>query len=147
MSMPHLHLNIPVLLLTFCLMLAASTAQATQTPLFQSLSPKAADLDQYRWHNRPLVIFAPSKTDPAYVEQMAMLEKHKSELAEREIIVLSDTSPNENGTLRKQLNPKGFEVVLVGKDGGMKLRETTPLSTEVLLSTIDRMPMRQARLD
>ena len=76
-----------------------------------------------------------------------MLEKHKSELTEREIIVLSDTSPNENGTLRKQLNPKGFEVVLVGKDGGMKLRETTPLSTEVLLSTIDRMPMRQARLD
>ena len=147
MSMPHPHLNIPVLLLTFCLMLAASTAQANQTPLFQSLSPKAADLNLYRWHNRPLVIFAPSKTDPAYVEQMAMLEKHKSELAEREIIVLSDTSPNENGTLRKQLNPKGFEVVLVGKDGGMKLRETTPLSTEVLLSTIDRMPMRQARLD
>jgi hypothetical protein len=137
----------PLLLLTSCLVLAINRTEAAEAPLFQPLSPQVADLNQYRWHNRPLVIFAPSKTDPAYVEQMAMLEKHTAELTEREVIVLSDTTPNDNGALRKQLNPKGFEVVLVGKDGGMKLRETTPLSSEVLLSTIDKMPMRQARLD
>jgi len=34
--------------------------------------------------------------------------------------------------------------VLVGKDGGMKLRETRPVSAEALLLLIDRMPMRQA---
>lgn len=147
MSKTNLLLKTPLLLITIALMMSINNVHAAEDPLFQPLSPKVSDLSQYRWHHRPLVIFAPSKTDPAYVAQMAMLEKQKSELAERDIIVLSDTSPMANGILRKQLNPKGFEVVLVGKDGGMKLREQTPLDTEVLLSTIDKMPMRQARLN
>lgn len=147
MSKTNLLLKPPLLLITIALMMSINNVHAAEDSLFQPLSPKVSDLTQYRWHNRPLVIFAPSKTDPAYITQMSMLEKQQAELAERDIIVLIDTSPTANGTLRKQLNPKGFEVVLVGKDGGMKLRETTPLDTEVLLSTIDKMPMRQARLD
>lgn len=147
MSKTNLLLKTPLLLTTIALMMSINNVHAAEDPLFQPLSPKVSDLAQYRWHNRPLVIFAPSKTDPAYVAQMAMLEKQKAELADRDIIVLSDTSPTANGTLRKQLNPKAFEVVLVGKDGGMKLRETTPLDTEVLFSTIDKMPMRQAKLN
>ena len=147
MSKTSLLLKTPLLLLTICSIMSLNNVRAAEEPLFQPLSPKVSDLTQYRWHNRPLVIFAPSKTDPAYVAQMAMLEKQKAELADRDIIVFSDTSPTANGTLRKQLNPKGFEVVLVGKDGGMKLRKTTPLNTEVLLSTIDKMPMRQAKLN
>ena len=126
------------------LSLLFSSAQAANNTLFRSVAPETANLDQYRWQSRPVVIFAPSAQDPAYVEQMAMLQKSQAELAERDIVVLSDTSPTANGKLRSQLQPKGFELVLVGKDGGMKLRETTPLSTEVLLSTIDKMPMRQA---
>lgn len=133
MSKTNLLLKPPLLLITIALMMSINNVYAAQESLFQPLSPKVSDLTQYRWHNRPLVIFAPSKTDPAYITQMSMLEKQQAELAERDIIVLIDTSPTANGTLRKQLNPKGFEVVLVGKDGGMKLRETTPLDTEVLL--------------
>ena len=147
MSKTNLLLKPPLLLRTIALMMSINNVHAAEDSLFQPLSPRVSDLTQYRWHNRPLVIFAPSKTDPAYITQMSMLEKQQAELAERDIIVLIDTSPTANGTLRKQLNPKGFEVVLVGKDGGMKLRETTPLDTEVLLSTIDKMPMRQAKLD
>lgn len=147
MSKTNLLLKTPLLLTTIALLMSINNVYAVEDSLFQPLSPKVSDLTQYRWHNRPLVIFAPSKTDPAYVAQMAMLEKQKAELADRDIIVFSDTSPTANGTLRKQLNPKGFEVVLVGKDGGMKLRETTPLDTEVLFSTIDKMPMRQAKLN
>lgn len=139
--------KIPGLKFVIFFMLSCSLANAASSPLFQSLSPSTADLNPYRWHNRPLVIFAPSKSDTAYVEQMAMLEKNKTALADRDIIVLTDTSPSDKGQLRRQLNPKGFEVVLVGKDGGMKMRKTTPLNTEVLFSTIDQMPMRKAKLD
>jgi len=124
-----------------------SPAHAADTTLFRTVTPETANLDGYRWQHRPVVIFAPSAQDPAYLEQMAMLQKSQAELAERDIVVLSDTSPAANGKLRSQLQPQGFELVLVGKDGGMKLRETTPLSSEVLLSTIDKMPMRKANRD
>ncbi|PLR33280.1 hypothetical protein CYR55_16980 [Chimaeribacter californicus] len=124
-----------------------STAQAADSSLFRALAPDTADLTQYRWQHRPVVLFAPSATDAHYLQQIEMLKDHQDALAERDIIVFSDTSPADKGQLRSQLQPKGFEMVLVGKDGGMKLRETTPLSAEALLSTIDRMPMRQAKTD
>jgi len=77
---------------------------------------------------------------------MAMLKKSHVDLVERKIIVLSDTSPAAQGYLRSQFKPKGFEIILTGKDGGVKLREQTPLTKEVLLATIDVMPMRKAKM-
>ncbi len=128
-------------------LLLCTASQAVDITLFRPLTPETASLNQYQWQYRPVVIFAPSETDLNYVHQMAMLEKSKAELAERDIIVLSDTSHASKGHLRAQLKPAGFEVVLIGKDGGMKIRETKPISSEDLLSTIDRMPMRKANLD
>ncbi|ORM65384.1 hypothetical protein PRCB_22655 [Pantoea rodasii] len=133
----------PIHTVILLLSVFAGAASAADSTLFRPLSPETADLNTYRWHNRPVVIFAPSKQDSRYQQQITLLESQKTALTERDIIVLSDTSPGDKGQLRSQLKPKGFEVVLVGKDGGMKLRETTPLSAEVLLSTIDNMPMRK----
>jgi hypothetical protein len=50
-------------------------------------------------------------------------------------------------TLRRQLGvpDTGFAVVLVGKDGGVKLRRRTLLSADVVLGTIDAMPMMASR--
>lgn len=134
-----------LLLMTLSLLWSASS-QADDANLFRPLPADTASLDQFKWKSRPLVIFAPSQSDPHYIQQINILEKVKAELKERDIVVLSDTSPSSNGELRSQLNPKGFEVVLVGKDGGMKLRQQKPISSEVLLSTIDNMPMRKAKL-
>jgi hypothetical protein len=36
--------------------------------------------------------------------------------------------------------------VLIGKDGGEKLRRTTPLSPEELFAIVDAMPMRRAEM-
>jgi len=35
-------------------------------------------------------------------------------------------------------------VVLIGKDGGEKLRSAQPITAERLFATIDAMPMRQS---
>lgn len=136
-----------LLLLTLSFLLCSTSSQADNGEIFRSLTPETANLHQYQWHYRPLVIFAPSEKDVNYVQQMKILEDAKAELVDRDIIVFSDTSPASKGQLRSQLEPKGFEVVLVGKDGGMKLREQQPISSEALLSTIDSMPMRKAHLD
>lgn len=123
-----------------------SSALTAGTMMFYSLPPETASLEQYQWRSRPVVIFAPSEKDADYVRQIAMLEKSKADLADRDIIVLSDTSPAASGQLRTQFKPEGFEVILVGKDGGVKMRQKTPVTSEDLLSTIDRMPMRKANL-
>lgn len=141
-----LTLALPAPLFALCLLLCPA-AQAADNTIFRSLAPDTATLNQYQWHYRPVVIFAPSETEANYVQQMAMLKKTEAELADRDIIVLSDTAPATQGQLRAQLKPQGFEVVLIGKDGGMKLRQQTPVSSAVLLSTIDSMPMRKAEQD
>ncbi|KAA5971585.1 DUF4174 domain-containing protein [Pantoea sp. M_9] len=122
----------------------SSLAQADNADLFQTLSPSSTSLDGYRWKQRPVVIFAPSAQDADYVRQLTLLQQHQQALRERDMVVLSDTRPADNGVLRKELNPAGFEIVLVGKDGGMKLRQTRPVSAEALLSLVDSMPMRKA---
>ncbi|NYD89522.1 DUF4174 domain-containing protein [Sphingomonas melonis] len=45
---------------------------------------------------------------------------------------------------RYRLPAGGFVAILIGKDGGEKLRSAKPILPEVLAGTIDAMPMRRA---
>jgi hypothetical protein len=65
---------------------------------------------------------------------------HAAELAERDIVVVVSADP----ALRRQFRAtNGFAVVLVGKDGSVKLRRTSPIQFKELAATVDAMPMRQ----
>ena len=44
---------------------------------------------------------------------------------------------------RFQIAPEAFAAILVGKDGGEKLRVFAPVSMDRLNRTIDAMPMRK----
>ena len=46
------------------------------------------------------------------------------------------------GALRAHLKPQGFEVLLIGKDGGVKLRQERPIASETLFATIDAVKER-----
>ncbi len=45
--------------------------------------------------------------------------------------------------LRTKLRPRGFMLVLMGKDGEVKLRKPLPWTVRELSRSIDKMPMRQ----
>jgi hypothetical protein len=124
----------------------AGSAAAADNALFLRLSPDHEDLEAYRWSARPVLVFAPDSDDARYTEQIALLRAAEAGLAERDIVVLTDTAPDEKGRLRAALAVDGFEVLLVGKDGGVKLRQETPLSVDDLFATIDAMPMRQREM-
>jgi hypothetical protein len=113
---------------------------------FALLPAAVVDLDAYRWKNRPVLLFAPSPDDPAYVEQRALFHAAAEGLLEREIVVLIDTEPKEDGELRRRFDVQGFEVLLVGKDGGVKLRKQKPIASEELRSEMDLMPMRRREI-
>ena len=114
--------------------------------LFKSLSLAKETLDQYRWTNRPVLLFAPSERDESYSQQMEILDADKIGLAERDILVLSDIRADGSGQLRNTLQIEGFEIILIGKDGGVKLRSKKPISIQELFSVIDAMPMRRQEM-
>ncbi len=110
--------------------------------------------------NRVLLLFAPSDSSPLFQKQLTLLTHHAPDLADRDLVLLPilgksstilhdlhahDVSPQEQLTLRHRFHiaPAHFTVLLLGKDGGEKLRSTTPLTIEKLTSLIDAMPMRQ----
>ena len=128
-------------LLAAALIVAFSSKSAAGVP-FETLSLSQQTLDQYRWNNRPVLVFAASERDPSHIKQLEILRANRSGLAERDIVVLSDVDARASRELRDTLQIDDFEVVLIGKDGGVKLRSKTPVSLESLFARIDAMPMR-----
>ena len=91
-------------------------------------------------------MFADSPDDPNFDQQMEYLKARVDDLIERDVVVLVDTDPAAMGPLREKLRPRGFMLVLIGKDGNVKLRKPFPWSVRELSRTIDKMPVRQREL-
>jgi hypothetical protein len=116
---------------------AAGAADAQTVPALQ----------EHRWKHRVVVVLAADSALPAYRTQLAELARHREALAERDVRVLAPPASDPMaGQLRRQLDLADgeFRVVLVGKDGGAKLRRRAPLTVDELLRTIDGMPMGAA---
>ena len=123
----------------------------------RSASPAnaAADLSAVQWDNRVLVLFAEAG-DERYGEQQNLLNAVRDGLAERDMLVLGVTGQSvatlfgnlasfDVDAVRRTAgrnSAEPFEVVLIGKDGGVKKRWTMPVSPEALFTIIDAMPMR-----
>lgn len=130
---------------------AAATAQETVEAAQVDTSDvirEAGDttLEPFLWVNRPIIVFADSPADPRFVQQMQFLTREIDELVDRDVIVLTDTNPDVLSPLREKLRPRGFMMVLIGKDGAVKLRKPLPWSVREISRTIDKMPMRQQEI-
>lgn len=123
---------------------AQETADADIETLFAPAD--MADLSQFKWKKRPILVFADSEADPAFLEQMEYLSERQDALKERDVIVLVDTDPAARSPLRLLLRPRGFMLVLVGKDGGIKLRKPLPWDVREITRSIDKMPLRQREI-
>lgn len=125
---------------------AGETLSAWKANPSQIFSTSDVDLEDMIWAARPLIIFANSPLDPTFKQQMALLQESFEVLVERDVMVVVDTSPNSKSILRKNLRPKGFVWVLIGKDGTVKLRKPFAWDMRELSRVIDKMPMRQQEI-
>jgi hypothetical protein len=103
-------------------------------------------LSRYRWTARVLIVLAAHPESPDLAEQKRHIASLKDSAAERELVVVQPPAGSaEEKALRMQLGlgNEPFQAVLVGKDGGAKLRATKPITALELMATIDAMPMRQ----
>lgn len=116
-----------------------------------ALSPSimnAKNLDELRWNERVLLIYAPVGSEKQLGRQEALLRLHDAELTERDVtpIVLRTRTENPEIFKRFKLSDAGFTLLLIGKDGGEKLRSHEVISPETLCRLIDSMPMRQEEM-
>ena len=116
-------------------------------------------LARYRWENRVLLVFAPDVDSTLCLRQHEMLLDAKPGLNERDVVVISVlkdiVSTKERpaaavsaDALRDAYDvlPHDFRVVLIGKDGGVKLRQDEPISMANLFALIDSMSMRKQEM-
>jgi len=115
------------------------------------------DLEQFRWKNRLLIVFAPDCNYPLLENLRQDLSASKGEVDDRDLVVLeiladrpskigsSPLSPCAAESLRKRfgVSPKSFCLILVGKDGGVKLKRNDAVKLEEIFKLIDSMPMRR----
>lgn len=130
------------------LIAATASAQSADVPAEDPLFLPAdmADLSEFQWKKRPVLVFANSENDPAFVSQMEYLQDREDELRLRDVIVLTDTDPAARSPLRLRMRPRGFMLVLVDKEGGIELRKPFPWDVREITRSIDKMPLRQREI-
>ena len=116
----------------------------------------AAGLGDYLWERRPLLLFAPAERDPRLVETMDRIEDSRCDFADRDMvlgrIVTEGTSTLDGHVVDNDqarwlvsefgIGTDSFSVVLLGKDGGEKLRVADVPDLQAICVVIDGMPMR-----
>jgi hypothetical protein len=119
------------------------------------------DFDSLRWKNRVLVLFSPSESDVSFQLQKQGLASSTEGVLDRELMVLEIIEQGQSRAGNQLLSQKSvqnirrrlgvqagpFQVLLIGKDGGVKLRSSEPVSVKDIFGLIDSMPMRRQEMD
>ena len=128
-----------------------------------ALAPAAAaapGLGDYQWQRRPLLLFAPTDSDPRLVETVRRIEASRCDFADRDMVlgqIVTDGTSTldgqvlETGQARRLFSQFGigtntFSAVLIGKDGGEKLRVNGVPDLGAIYAVIDGMPMRRTEM-
>lgn len=121
-------------------------------------TPMPKDL---KWEKRILIVAAPSAGDEKVRTQLDRFRAGAAELKDRDLVlyaVLGESGSFEGDVaenpgklahdIRKQFNipADSFRVLLIGKDGGVKMERSEPVETGELFELIDSMPMRQQEM-
>jgi hypothetical protein len=123
--------------------------------LLTSQAPKMLPLEQILHENRDkkrvVLLVASTDDQDDFKRQKALLMAHTAELAERDMLVVevlySRLSGADQAFLARKIGGKPkFAVVLIGKDGGVKLKSAEPIIPARLFETVDTMPMRRQEM-
>ncbi|MGJ8611237.1 MAG: DUF4174 domain-containing protein [Octadecabacter sp.] len=143
-------------LISWGLVATTATAQDTDTQFapeiwavdrYLAFESSTLDIDDFVWLARPVVVFADSPNDPRFIRQMELFAERPDELAQRDVIIVTDTDPDADSALRLRLRPRGFALVIMGKDGEVELRKPAPWDIREISRTIDKMPLRQQEVN
>lgn len=122
----------------------------------------AQDLAHHQWQNRLLIIKLNTAKLQLYQQQLNELMGNLAGLKERKLILYhvkdyqyckglkkrTTWQALKDGALKQVCKSKfDFEVILIGLDGGVKLRQARVLKVAKLFAVIDAMPLRKGELE
>ena len=132
--------------------LAQADPQANEGPIDENLpldptdlivSAEGVSLSDFHWVKRLVVVLADSPADPRYVQQMQFLMDRPDALADRDVIIITDTDPGARTAVRRELRPRGFMLTVISKDGTIITRKPSPWDVREITRSIDKQPLRQ----
>lgn len=120
-------------------------------------------LDIHNWQDRVLIINTDSKSNQLYQKQIELFYSEKRNMYERKLVLYeyvndkyrftrygADSSLNEwndfEGLQSLVKKENSFELILLGLDGQIKLRQTEILDPDDLFTLIDSMPIRKSEI-
>lgn len=126
-----------------------------------SATAAADELDDYRWDRRPLLLFAPTAGDPRLAETVSRIEASRCDFVSRDMVLgqlVSQGDSTIDGHVvnadeaqrlrdRFAITENAFGALLIGKDGGEKLRVDEVPDLRTIYAVIDGMPMRSAEMN
>ena len=115
------------------------------------------DLSQFQWKNRLLFLFTPDGKNPIFKKFQIEIKLQTAEVEDRDLVVFEVLDNGPSRMDRTQLDrqvadsirnrfkaPKHkFTLILVGKDGGTKLKRHDQANLKEVFELIDSMPMRK----
>ena len=114
------------------------SAHASEDALEITYVETDTDIKDLIWEKLPVLVFSNSHLDPNLKQQIKMFGSDPNALSSRDVRVFVDDKPEPNSKLRKRFRPKGFLIILIGKDGQIKLRKNSPWSARELTRIIDK---------
>lgn len=105
----------------------------------------AQHLTEYLGKHRVIVTFSAGKSVPDRLLLTKQIEHNQCEFNSRDLVhidLLAGSNDYRQLSQRFSVTGKDFELVLLGKDGEVKLITRNP-SLEAVFAMIDAMPMRQ----
>ena len=110
-------------------------------------------LEKYLWKNRVIITFSPSKINFERNKFLNSMNKNLCDFNARNIIhidLILNTNKQEIKIFERSfgnlsLSPIEFRLILIGKDGGIKLN-SKKTSIKDIFNLIDTMPMRKEEM-
>ena len=140
------------ILLLPVLILATNFAVAQSTTKF--------NLDDLKWKHRVLVVIASDSTEKSTAPLLNQVERYQADFLDRNMVLIAlleqnishiDGVPLDQPSgldLRDKLSIENFDfrIVLIGKDGGIKLDRNVSTDLNDIFAHIDTMPMRRSEM-
>ena len=116
--------------------------------LAASATASADVLRDYLWTNRVIVTLSANESAPERLLLLKQIAQHSCEFRKRDLVhmdLLFGSVDYQSLSQRFATDGKDFELVLIGKDGKIKLH-TTSVALEDIFALIDTMPMRKKEM-